>query len=83
MLIGGGEETATLRDKEVRGRVRYDTHCLWTPSHGGIFFQVPEMDTVGFIRQLPGSGLELAESAAEMGSTVAGAWTGGVGFVDL
>ena len=70
-------------NREGRGRVGDDTHCLQPPSHSGIALQIPGLGPFGIIWILAGSDSELAESAAEMGAVVISDWTGGGRCADV
>ena len=78
-----GEETVKLGDIGGRGRYGSNTNRLRPSSYGGHLLQVPGSGPVGFRLKLSSGDLELSESAAEIGISVAVSWSGGFGCTDV
>ena len=74
-----GEEMDTLGDRGGRCGGDDGTHCLRTPSHVNILFQVPGAGPIRVRRQLASVDSELADITKEMGTSIMGDWKGGRG----
>ena len=82
-LMPGSARTARILKKLTRGGGGGSTHCLQLSFHSGSLFKVPGEGHVGVLQRLARGDSELAESAAEMGASVAGAWSGEGGCTDV